>query len=216
MINPWEQIDLNTYELHMSSNSVLQLQMLNNITKQQLSDYIHNNVVILGIAGGNGLENIDINTTKKVYGIDINSSYLDCCKDRYPKLAGILELICCDLSNTNTILPSSDILICNLIIEYLEADNFVELIKNNSSNVNMVSCVIQKNNNNNFVSSSNLTSALEPILSIHNDIREDHLKDEFLRVGFICKREMEYPLPNGKEFIRIDFINNSGDSKQIV
>lgn len=33
------------------------------------------NVVILGIAGGNGLEHIQTEKFKKVYGIDINQHY---------------------------------------------------------------------------------------------------------------------------------------------
>lgn len=195
-----------TYELHMSSNNVRQLQTLNNITKQQLFDYNHEIVVILGIAGGNGLENIDIYSTKKVYGIDINTRYLRFCKDRFPQLAGILELISCDLANTSTILPFSDILICNLIIEYLGVDKFIELIDNNRNNVKVVSCVIQKNNNNNFISSSNQTTAFESIHSIHHDIDGDNLVNEFIKLGFSCKKRIDYPLPNGKEFIRLDFI----------
>lgn len=60
MIHPWEKIDLNIYEAHMSSESVFQLQTLNRITKQQPYDYDASVVTILGIAGGNGLDNVDI------------------------------------------------------------------------------------------------------------------------------------------------------------
>jgi hypothetical protein len=54
-----------------------------------------------------------------------------------------------------------------------------------------------------------LTSAFDPILTIHHDIKGDDLVDEFLKIGFCCKKKMEYPLPNGKEFIRIDFFKES-------
>jgi hypothetical protein len=210
MVNPWEKVDLNTYELHMAANSVGQLQALNVITKQQLSEYDHDIIAILGVAGGNGLENIDISSTKKVYGVDINKRYLDSCKGRYSKLEKILELVCCDLSNSKMRLPFSDILICNLIIEYLGVKSFVELIQNNRQNVKVVSCVIQRNNNNSFVSSSDQASELNSIILIHHDIEEENLVDEFLKVGFRCIKRMVYPLINGKDFIRVDFIKESG------
>lgn len=205
MYNPWEKIDLNVYETHMASENVLQLQTLNIIAKQQLNDYVHKNVTILGVAGGNGLEYVNRASTEKVYGIDINKEYLGMCRMRYPQLDNILELICCDLSDTNTVLPYSNILICNLIIEYLGVNKFIELVKNNRENLNIVSCVIQKNNNNGFVSSSSLTSAFDPLMSIHNDIDRDELLNSFINAGFLCIKNLVYSLPNGKEFIRIDF-----------
>lgn len=205
MNNPWERIDLDIYETHMASNDVFQLQALNSITKEQITDYVHTNILIMGVAGGNGLEHIDISTTEKVFGLDVNSQYLDKCKERYPQLTNILELICCDLNNSDAVLPYSDIMISNLIIEYIGANKFVELIRNNKDNVNVISCIIQKNNNNDFVSNSDLTSFLEPLVSIHHDIDAENLLNEFLKIGFKCIKKMYYPLPNGKEFIRIDF-----------
>lgn len=206
MNNPWNEIDINVYEAHMSSKNVMQLQLLNSIMKQQLSDYEHCYVSILGIAGGIGLNNIDITTTKKVYAIDVNSKYLEICKQRYHSLGNILELICCDLADVQTILPFSDIIICNLIIEYLGEYSFAELLHNNRDNIKVVSCVIQNNRGNDFVSSSNLASAFDPILSIHHDIDENILKKEIIKVGFEYLKEVIYPLPNGKEFVRMDFV----------
>jgi hypothetical protein len=153
---------------------------------------------------GYKIENIDSTSTKNVYGIDINREYLDMCKKRFPQLDNVLELICCDLSDINTVLPFSNILICNLVIEYLGINKFIKLINNNRENINIVSCVIQKNNNNSFISCSSLTSAFDPLMSIHNDIDKDELLNVFLTVGFHCIKGLVYSLPNGKEFIRID------------
>jgi len=206
MNSPWNEIDLNVYEAHMSSDNVMQLQMLNNITKHQLTDHEHCHVAILGAAGGNGLSNIDMTTTKKVYAIDMNSKYLEICKQRYSSLGNILELICCDLADVQTILPFSDILICNLIIEYLGEYSFVELLHNNKGKIRVVSCVIQRNNGKGFVSSSNLASALDPILSIHHNIDENVLQKEIIKASFEYLKKVIYPLPNGKEFVRMDFM----------
>ena len=55
---PWEEIDLKVYENHMSLQSVHQLQALNELMKGQFHTYDVNTAMILGIAGGNGLEHI--------------------------------------------------------------------------------------------------------------------------------------------------------------
>ncbi len=59
MTNPWEDIDLNSYEKHMSLGNVFQLQALNKMMREQFYSYSIKSIMILGIAGGNGLEHID-------------------------------------------------------------------------------------------------------------------------------------------------------------
>lgn len=56
--NPWENISLSDYENHMALDSVWQLQAMNQMMKGQLNTYNISSVMILGIAGGNGLEHI--------------------------------------------------------------------------------------------------------------------------------------------------------------
>lgn len=56
--NPWEEIDLDTYEKHMRLETVKQLQAMNTIMKQQFESYHIQTAMVLGVAGGNGLEHI--------------------------------------------------------------------------------------------------------------------------------------------------------------
>ena len=60
MVNPWKEIGLSDYENHMSLDSVKQLQSLNRTMKEQFNDYDVNTVMIMGIAGGNGLEYVNV------------------------------------------------------------------------------------------------------------------------------------------------------------
>ena len=205
MSNPWQLIDLATYENHMSSDEVYQLQTLNEITKEQLQDNQRTYVGMLGVAGGNGLNNIDILTTQKVYAVDINRNYLEVCKQRYQDLGSTLEIICGDLIDEAIVLPYTNLLICNLIIEYIGEKEFVAIIDKNKVNIDVVSCVIQKNNDNSFISNSEQNSHFEPILLIHHDIDENKLKYLFSTIKFSCIKYKKYILPNGKEFIRMDF-----------
>ena len=98
MKNPWEGIPLTDYENHMKLDSVMQLQTMNEMMKGQFDAYSISSVMILGIAGGNGLEHIQRDKFKKVYGIDVNASYLKEAVLRYPELEGLLECRCINLT----------------------------------------------------------------------------------------------------------------------
>ncbi len=83
MKNPWEEISLSDYENHMKLDSVMQLQAMNEMMKGQFNAYSVTNIMILGIAGGNGLEHISKDKFEKVYGVDVNSDYLKEVAHRY-------------------------------------------------------------------------------------------------------------------------------------
>ncbi len=94
MNNPWKDISLSDYESHMALDSVQQLQAMNQMMKGQLNQYDIQSAMILGIAGGNGLEHIDTEKLNKVYGVDINQEYLLITKKRYENLYLSWRRIC--------------------------------------------------------------------------------------------------------------------------
>ena len=66
MSNPWEEIKLDDYEKHMSLDSVKQLQTMNRMMENQLDAYPVTTAMILGIAGGNGLEHVSKDKYQKI------------------------------------------------------------------------------------------------------------------------------------------------------
>ncbi len=86
MKNPWQEISLADYESHMKLDSVQQLQAMNAIMKGQFTDFPVKIAMVLGVAGGNGLEHIDKRKYRKVYGVDINREYLAECKKGIARL----------------------------------------------------------------------------------------------------------------------------------
>ncbi len=70
MKNPWEEISLSDYENHMKLDSVMQLQAMNEMMKGQFDTYPVSSVMILGVAGGNGLEHISKDKFERVYGLE--------------------------------------------------------------------------------------------------------------------------------------------------
>lgn len=107
MNNPWEEIDLNDYEKHMSLDNVYQLQAMNKMMKEQFYAYDVKTLMILGIAGGNGLNHIKNDDFEAIYGVDINKKYLDECKNRYSALTSEFKTICTDLLSEDLQLPNS-------------------------------------------------------------------------------------------------------------
>jgi ribosomal-protein-alanine N-acetyltransferase len=202
--NPWIRIDLAAYEEHMGAEGVLQTQALNGITAEQLAG-AHGRVALLGAAGGNGLEHVDPAFIEKIYAVDINGKFLEACRERYARLGGALETVCLDLSEEGAALPACNMMICNLIVEYLGARRFAGLMGASCAGGCTVSCVIQKSRGSAFVSESPAAKKLESLEPLHRDIGEEELTDEMKKAGFDAVFKKAYPLPNAKEFVRIDF-----------
>jgi len=199
--NPWEKINLDIYEKHMQLDNINQLQVLNKITKHQL-DYLVDSVAIWGIAGGNGLEHVSCNNFDSVYGIDINQNYLKVVKKRFSDLK-CLYLEKFDLCDLSIDLPAVKLVIANLLIEYIGLDNFIKQIDKNSPK--FLSCVIQKDNENTFVSNSTYSSHFKEFN--HQNIEKYTLIKKLNKVNFNITLEEKHNLPNNKEFIRLDFEN---------
>lgn len=202
--NPWEEISLETYEKHMSLDSVKQLQLMNRIMKSQFEDYPVDTVMILGIAGGNGLEHIDIKKYKNVYGVDINELYLQETQKRYSNLADILQCLHLDIVCETEKLPQSQLLVANLLIEYIGYDAFVRAV--NIINPEYISCVIQINTDEEmWVSDSPYIHAFDGLDEIHHQMESDVLNEKMNSIGFKLILQDMTELPNSKALVRLDY-----------
>lgn len=205
MSNPWEEIALSDYENHMSLESVKQLQAMNSIMKKQFGDYPVRTATVLGIAGGNGLEHVSPDKFEKVYGVDINEEYLKAVKERYKDLAGILECLSIDLITEPEKLPHAELVIANLLIEYIGYEAFQKAVKR--IDPKYVSCVIQINTGDaQWVSDSPYLHAFDRLDEVHCQMEENALITSMKDTGYRIILNESDPLPNGKALQRIDFI----------
>ena len=205
MSNPWEEISLSDYENHMSLDSVKQLQAMNSIMKKQFTEYPVKTAMVLGIAGGNGLEHVRSGKLEKVYGVDINEEYLKAVKERYKDLEGTLECLRIDLINEADKLPSAELVIANLLIEYIGYEAFGNAIK--KIGPKYVSCVIQINTDEaQWVSDSPYLHAFDRLDEVHCQLEENTLITSMKRIGYSKILDEKDLLPNGKALQRIDFI----------
>lgn len=207
--HPWRGIDLDVYEAHMGDPGVRQLERLHDITREQLAAYPCAAVGVLGVAAGNGLDLIDPQTTHAVYGYDINRDYLDACAARYhPTLGDRLHLIETSINRCLRIEPV-DLLIANLIIEYIGSAEFVAFAVANSASIGVLSCVVQRSESEDFVSSTDYAPAFAALASVSSDVDPEGLESALADSGFEALERYQYPLPNGKILIRQDFRSGS-------
>lgn len=204
MNNPWKDINLDDYENHMKLDSVMQLQTMNSLMKEQFEAYPVSSAMVLGIAGGNGLEHVSREKFETVYGVDINEDYLNVAAERYAGLSDVLKCLCIDLISDADKLPHADLVIANLLIEYIGYDAF----KNAISKIEpeYVSCVIQINTDEKqWVSDSHYLHAFDRLDEVHHQMEENALSDAMNDIGYSTIFQDIKDLPNGKALVRLDY-----------
>lgn len=203
MKNPWEEISLSDYENHMKLDSVQQLQAMNAMMKGQFAAFPVSTVMILGIAGGNGLAHIQKGQFERVYGVDVNPAYLEEVLRRYPDLQGLLECLCLNLIEESDQLPGAELVIANLLIEYIGYACFQKAIQR--IHPKYVSCVIQMNLEGNWVSDSPYLHVFDRLEQVHHQMEPHALEQAMREIDYRAIRTLEHMLPNGKKLIQIDF-----------
>lgn len=204
MNNPWEDISLSDYENHMSLDSVKQLQAMNSIMKKQFGAYPVDTAMVLGVAGGNGLEHVSKDKYKTVYGVDINADYLKAVEARYGALEGVLECIKADIVNECDKLPEAQLVIANLLIEYIGYEAFMMAMMR--VRPQYISCVIQINiDEHQWVSDSPYLHAFDRLDEVHCQMEDEALTKVMEEICYRKTLSESYPLPNGKALLRLDF-----------
>ena len=204
IMNPWEEISLSDYENHMSLSSVNQLQAMNKMMKFQFEAYPVTSAIVFGVAGGNGLEHVNLKKYSKIYGIDINNAYLDSVKKRYSFMEDILECKRIDLTCEPDMLPEAELVIANLVIEYVGLEPFKKGIL--KTGARYVSCIIQINTDEeSWVSDSPYLHSFDGLDAVHHQLEEQSLVMAMNEIGFDLLKKDAMPLPNGKKLVMLDF-----------
>ena len=142
----------------MSHHLVGQSILLNSLTKKYLDEIKPETALFLGVAGGNGLEHIDTNITRQVYGIDINPDYLDTAFKRYKHKIASLQLLNLDITKKPKTICRADFIWAALVLEYTGIDKALAFCTNNIRKDGHLIISIQSNNNKPSVSSTGIES----------------------------------------------------------
>ena len=208
--NPWKTIKLSDYESHMKLEDVHQLQALHDMMKSQLNAYSVKTGMILGVAGGNGLDHVRPEQFERVYGVDINADYLAECTRRYGHLKPFRPIEA-DLTYDGLRLPCADLLLANLLIEYIGCENFLRAVK--LADPQYVSCIIQVNGvRESFISESPYLHAFDRLAQVYHQVSESLLTGTMEEGCYQMILKEEQKLPNGKKLVRLDY-EKKGDPK---
>ncbi len=200
MDNPWTNIKTIEYEGHMKS--IKQYDILNHIFKEQVSERRFKTIGIIGIGCGNGLEHIKTNTV--VYGYDINIDFLNECQKIYGNLDYTLILNNIDLTSKDTKIELCDILIFNLVVEYIGMHNFIHIIT--KSKPTYISVVLQMTcGKDDVISDSPYKNILNNVLTIRTEVFPQDLTRMLELIGYQFQYSKTYKINPCKLFIRMDY-----------
>jgi 2-polyprenyl-3-methyl-5-hydroxy-6-metoxy-1,4-benzoquinol methylase len=212
--NPWLQIPLEDYERHMSHHLVGQSTLLNALTKKYLDAIKPEAVIFLGIAGGNGLEHIDNQITKTVFGIDINQDYLDTAYKRYKESIPTLQLVKQDITQHSESICRADLIWSALVLEYTGIDKALAFCSKNMRKEGNLVISIQSNNNKQTVSPTGIDS-VKKAGEIFSIVDPEELLSKASDTGYKLMGKEENMLPNGKSIITFHFVVDRNQSRGI-
>lgn len=200
MANPWLKVSSDDYESHMASPEVGQLQALNQIFKDFLTELKPKSVAILGCCTGNGFEHIDPSITKRVVGIDVNPNFLSIVKERFNSSIPNLELVEFDISNDELEIQPVDLVFGALIFEYVDIEKgMANVRKIMNPRGHFVSCLQMPSESCSAVTPTPYKS-LERLSEILNLIEPDVIRKILFRNEFLEIETYEVPLQQGKKF----------------
>ena len=105
-------------------------------------------------------------------------------------------------------LPEADLLIANLLIEYIGYECFQEAILH--VNPNYVSCIIQINMSKNWVSDSPYLHTFDGLEKVYAQIEERPLEILMNKTGYNKTKTLKHLLPDGKKLVQMDFERGRG------
>lgn len=129
MTDPWLKLPLAEYEAHMSLPEVAQAALLGNVFAELLKAYAPCSVAVLGCAGGNGLERISPELTKRVVGVDLNAAYVGACRARFEDRIPGLELHVNDIEKDGLAFAPVELVYAALIFEYVDVGIAMQRIR---------------------------------------------------------------------------------------
>jgi hypothetical protein len=189
----------------MSHPTVGQLELLSALTKKYFDITQPRSSMFLGVAGGNGLEQIDPVITKELIGIDINQHYLDTTVRRFQTRFDSFRTINLDITdNSNITINKVELVWAALIVEYVGIENALTFSRNNLSDNGHLVITTQSNRGAKSVSPTGVES-VKSLGPIFQSVDSDVLCQKAAVMDFTLVNKEENELPNGKSFFTFQF-----------
>ena len=108
-----------------------------------------------------------------------------------------------DLTDEADQLPKAEMVIANLLIEYIGYECFQKAIQHVKPKY--VSCMIQINMEDHWVSDSPYLHVFDGLEQVHHQMEEHALENAMLEIDYHAIKTLEHLLPNGKKLVQMDF-----------
>ena len=183
----------------MSAVEVAQLPVLRDLFRYVLERWPPESVAVMGIAGGNGLEEIDSSVTKRIVGVDLNPHYLDAVGRRFGALIG-LELHRCDLNRGSPEADPVALVHAALLFEHTGLNGTVDHVLSLLAPQGMLSVVLQLPSVEAHDVAITKYTSLQSVKDQFALIDLDLFRLEMASRGLRPIHEDKRPLPGGKSF----------------
>lgn len=196
MSSAWLNTGLDIYESHVALSSVGQSAAIREAIREAVESLKPQSFLYLGCAGGNGLEAF---SDQRVVGLDLNETFLDKARERFPAAA----FIQCDLNRELPDAGNFDLAFGALVFEYIE--NLKGLLDRLSLSVtgHLVVLLLSTREGAPAVSDSPYKELLQPVGSEFRYLSVDTFLDTAALAGFEVAGQKEIALPAGKYFVSI-------------
>ena len=119
-------------------------------------------------------------------------------------MENILKCMRVDLTCEPDMLPEADLVIANLVIEYVGYEAFKRAIL--KTGAGYVSCIIQINTDEGaWVSDSPYLHSFDGLDAVHRQMEEQSLIMKMSEIGYCLIKTSDTSLPNGKKLVMLDF-----------
>jgi len=213
MSNPWLDIPLDDYEGHMGQPTVGQAQMIAEQLEVALKRWAPTSIAVIGCAGGNGLDRVEVATVKRIVAIDVNPLYIEQTHSRHSKTLGRLEVICADVQSDSLNYEPVDFTYAALIFEYVELTSTLNTLRRNSTTHAVLATVLQLPHPAMHAVSSSPYKSLGTLSSYMNLVAPDALCKAAIDAGFTAIDSNVIKLKSGKQFCAQTFrVCEAGDA----
>lgn len=148
-------------------------------------------------------EHADPSITLTLYGVEINTDYLQLASIRHLGLSDIFVPLACNVAQEAERLPHAQLVIANLFVEYIGYETFKHAVT--CIGPSYVSLIIQQQTGELFVSTSPYQDVFLHLQEILHPITEEGITSAIKAIDYRYSFRKQMDLPNHKYFVRLDF-----------
>jgi SAM-dependent methyltransferase len=211
MRSPWLDIPLADYEGHMSLPRIGQADMLAMQLAALLAEWAPVSAAVIGCAGGNGFDRVDVQVTRRVVGIDINPRYIQELAYRYGATIPGLELYVRDIQEPVDRIEPVDLIYAALVLEYVDPVPVLRNLKSLCRPNGILATVLQLPSDRAASISDSPFTSLQGLAPAMHLVSPEVLTGTARDAGFVPLASRRIALASGKEFVEQVFQRKTRD-----